>query len=205
MFLAAAQSSLICEPAVGFRFFAVPLHRVVEQKGGFGPPELLKPELPLVPDAVELAVTGAEFRGGRAKDRMRQLIHSDTPPPLPPLDEGASGSAVFAQPPNDLPALLRLADELEGLARSEEGERALVWKCGSCDTRYAVPVALVRSVSIRCERCGNTVELKASTSQGEETLMDPGRGSINQARKALAVFFREAMARGWPVLVSFQQ
>lgn len=189
---------------MGFRLFAVPLHRVVDPRGGFGPPEVLTPELPHVPDAVDLAVTGAEFRGARARDRMRQLIQSDNAPPtLPPPEEGYTGSAIYAQPPNDLPALLRLADQLETLANAEEGERALVWKCSNCETRYAVPVALVRSVSIRCERCSNTVELKASTSQGEETLMDPQRGSINQARKALAQFFREAMARGWPVLVSF--
>lgn len=157
-----------------------------------------------MPEAVDLAVTGAEFRGARARDRMRQLIQSDNhPPTLPPPEDGYTGSAVYAQPPNDLPALLRLADQLDTLAKGEEGEKALVWKCSNCATRYAVPVALVRSVSIRCERCSNTVELKASTSSGEETLMDPQRGSINQARRALAQFFREAMARGWPVLVSF--
>lgn len=191
---------------VGFRLFAVPLHRVVDPKGGFGPPDVLNPELPLLPEAVDLAVTGAEFRGTRARDRMRSLIQNDnTPPKLPPPADGYSNSAIYAQPPDDLPALLRLADQLDTLAKGEEGERALVWKCQSCGTRYAVPVALVRSVSIRCERCNNTVELKAATASGEETLMDPQRGSINQARRALAQFFREAMARGWPVLVSFSE
>lgn len=188
--------------AVGFRFFAVPAHKIVEPEARLGGPELLDPELPFIHEAVEWALSGAEFRGARARDRLRQLVMSDTQPTLPAPEDGFSNSAVFAQPPGDLPALLRLADQLETLARAEEGERALVWKCNSCGTRYAVPVALVRSVSIRCERCGNTVELKAATSSGEETLMDPQRGAINQARRALASFFREAMARGWPVLVS---
>lgn len=187
---------------MGFRFFAVPLHRVVDPSQGFTAPELLDPDLPLLHEAVEWALSGAEFRGARARDRLRQLVQSDTAPELPPPTEGYSGSAIFAHPPNDLPALLRLADQLETLARAEEGERALVWKCQHCGTRYAVPVALVRTVSIRCERCGNTLELKAATSQGEESLMDPQRGAVNQARRALAAFFREAMARGWPVLVS---
>lgn len=159
--------------------------------------------MPLLHEAVEWALSGAEFRGARARDRLRQLVESDvTPPQLPAPANGFSGSAIFAQPPNDLPALLRLADQLDTLAKAEEGERALVWKCQACNTRYAVPVALVRSVSIRCERCGATVDLKAGTSTGEESLMDPQRGAVNHARRALATFFREAMARGWPVLVA---
>src|SRR4051812_48849192 len=164
----------------------------------------MEPELPLLHEAVEWALSGSEFRGARARDRLRLLVQADdAPPQLPPPSDGYSGSAIFAQPPNDLPALLRLSDQLETLAKSEEGERALVWKCTSCSTRYAVPVALVRTVSIRCEHCGNTVELKAATSTGEESLMDPQRGAVNQARRALASFFREAMARGWPVLVAY--
>jgi DNA-directed RNA polymerase subunit RPC12/RpoP len=108
---------------------------------------------------------------------------------------------MFAQPPVDLPAMLRMADNLDKLAREESGERALVWRCSNCGTRYAVPVALVRNVAIRCERCGESVELNAARSTGEESLLDPFVGEVNAARRRLATFFREAMARGWPVLV----
>jgi hypothetical protein len=162
----------------------------------------LEPKLPDVPDIVDKALTGAEFRDTRAKDRARSLTQGDIPPTLPAPDEGFGASALFAQPPNDLPALLRLADQLELLIEQDAGERALVWKCESCGTRYAVPVSLVRPVSIRCERCGKPVELAPGLSLGEEALMDPFQGVINEGRRQLAVFYREAMARGWPVLVA---
>jgi DNA-directed RNA polymerase subunit RPC12/RpoP len=84
----------------------------------------------------------------------------------------------------------------------EAGERALVWRCGKCGTRYAVPVALARSVVIPCERCGNPVDLTPEKSVGEEALMDPFAGAVNATRRQLAGFFREAMARGFTVLVA---
>jgi hypothetical protein len=62
-------------------------------------------------------------------------------------------------------------------------------------------MALVRTVSIVCERCQNPLQLKPSTSLGEEALHPPLQGAVNGCRKQLADFFREAMARGWPVLV----
>jgi DNA-directed RNA polymerase subunit RPC12/RpoP len=164
--------------------------------------ERLEPELPPVHEAVERALTGAEFRDVRARDRMRALLQGDRPPTLGAPEAGFGPCAIFAQPPQDLPALLRLADELENLAKREAGERALVWKCGECGARYAVPVALVRQVSIRCERCGNPVELTSPRSLGEEALIDPFLGAVNHSRRELAAFFREAMARGWPVLVA---
>jgi hypothetical protein len=151
---------------------------------------------------VDRALASAEFRDVKAKDRLRSLLQGDRRPDLGSPGSGFGPSAVFAQPPQDLPALLRLADELESLAHREAGERALVWKCSECNARYAVPVALVRSVSIRCERCGHPVELNPGRSLGEESLIDPLLGAVNGARRELAGFFREAMARGWPVLVS---
>ena len=166
------------------------------------PEERLEPELPPLQEAVERALSGAEYRDVRARDRLRSLLHGDKPPTLGSPGEGFGPSALFAQPPEDLPALLRLADELEGLARREAGERALVWKCSECSARYAVPLALVRAVSIRCERCGSAVELNPGRSLGEESLIDPFLGAVNTARYGLAAFFREAMARGWPVLVA---
>jgi len=187
---------------VGVRFFAVPGHVMSEQgKKPMHTDELVEPTLPPVQEAVEKALSGAEFRDMRARDRLRVLLSADEEPKLPPPSEGCGPSAVFAQPPQDLPALLRLADQLESLAKRDEGEKALVWKCGHCNARYAVPVALVRQVSIRCEHCGNPVELHTARSLGEESLVDPFRGAVNAARRELAGFFREAMARGWPVLV----
>jgi hypothetical protein len=185
-------------------FFAVPAHALAIPQD-LSAVEQLVPQLPDVPDVMERALTGAEYRSYRARDRIRSLVEADVPPPLPAPSEEHGPSALFAQSPADLPALLRLADQLESLVEREAGERALVWKCGSCQTRYAVPVSLVRPVSIRCERCGSAVELAPGMSLGEEALMDPLQGVVNQARKELARFFREAMARGWPVLVSVRK
>ena len=190
------------EDPVGFRFVALPGHRLVAHPQSQPSDERLEPELPPVSEAVERALTGVEFRDVMARDRLRSLLQGDKRPHLGSPGAGFGPCALFAQPPQDLPALLRLADELESLARREAGERALVWKCGECGARYAVPLALARSVSIRCERCGSAVELNPGRSLGEESLIDPFLGTVNTARRALAVFFREAMARGWPVLVS---
>ena len=187
---------------MGFRFVAIPGHRLVAHPQALPSEERLEPELPPLQEAVERAFAGAEFRDVKAKDRVRALLHGDRVPSLGSPGSGFGPSAVFAQPPQDLPALLRLADELESLARREAGERALVWKCAECNARYAVPVALVRPVSIRCERCGHPVELNPGRSLGEESLIDPFLGAVNTARHELATFFREAMARGWPVLVA---
>jgi DNA-directed RNA polymerase subunit RPC12/RpoP len=187
---------------VGFRFLSVPGHRVVDHPRALPAEDRLEPELPPIPEAVERALAGVEFRDVRARDRLRSLLQSDRPPKLGSPGAGYGPSAVFAQPPGDLPALLRLADELDALAQREAGERALVWKCAECGARYAVPVSLVRPVSIRCERCGNPVELSPTRSLGEEALVDPFLGAVNECRRQLATFFREAMARGWPVLVS---
>ncbi|MFL5355952.1 hypothetical protein [Archangium sp.] len=190
---------------MAFRFVAIPGHRLVAHPQSLPPDERLEPELPPLHEAVERAFAGAEFRDVKAKDRVRALLQGDKPPTLGSPGAGFGPSAIFAQPPQDLPALLRLADELESLARREAGERALVWKCGECGARYAVPLALARTVSIRCERCGSPVELNPQRSLGEESLIDPFLGAVNGARHELATFFREAMARGWPVLVAREE
>jgi hypothetical protein len=189
------------ESTVAIRFFSVPGHQVITHPDAIGAEEVVEPDMPALLDVIEKALMGTEFRDMRSRDRLRSLLSPDHPTQLPPPDPKSGPSAVFAQPPQDLPALLRLADQLDSLARQDEGEKALVWKCETCGTRYAVPVALVRPVSIRCERCENPIELTPERSLGEEHLVDPFRGAINKARKQLAHFFREAMARGWPVLV----
>jgi hypothetical protein len=162
---------------MSFRFYSVPPWNPKEAE--------------LVPDVtgdLRAALARVEYRGFKAHDRALELIASQNP-------------AVFASSPNDLPALLRTADQLLTIAKMDAGERAQVWRC-SCGTPYAVPVALVRPVSLRCDRCGNTVEMDPSRSTGEQQLADPKTTSINATRNALSTFFREAMARGWPVLVA---
>jgi hypothetical protein len=189
------------EARVGYRFFSLPAHHLASAKTLEGIDEILEPQSPDGRVTLERALEGTEFRDTRSRDRLRSLLHSDVPPPLPSPGKGCGNSALFAQPPRDLPALLRLADQLDRLANQEAGERALVWRCTQCQTRYAVPLALARSVAIRCERCGESVELNPSRSLGEESLLDPFLAEVNQARHNIAAFFRESMARGWPVLV----
>lgn len=111
------------------------------------------------------------------------------------------GPIVFASSPNDLPALLRTADQLLTFARQEAGERASVWRC-TCGARFAVPVSLMRPVSIRCDRCGRTLDLDPRAAPPSTSVADPITNEVNEYRQALSAFFREAMARGWPVLVT---
>ncbi|HVE85813.1 MAG TPA: hypothetical protein VND93_23320 [Myxococcales bacterium] len=186
-----------------YRFFAVAGHRLVAG-AAVSPEEVVEPDLPPMREAVERALGGAELRDERALDRVRAALSAHRLPPstLPGGLERFEPSGVFARPPQDLPALLRLADQLESLAQVEGGERALVWKCSQCGTRYAVPVALARPVVIPCERCGTAVDLHPDHRVGEESLLDPFSGAVNTARRELADFFREAMARGYTVLVS---
>jgi DNA-directed RNA polymerase subunit RPC12/RpoP len=189
---------------VGIRFFSIPSHRLVP------PPQILpaeavsEPELPASAGLMDRALAGVEFRDQRVRDRLSQMFSSDALPRQGAPGPQASPSLVFARPPQDLPAILRMADQLEALAAAEEGERALVWKCHRCNTRYAVPLGLVRDVSIRCERCGEQVSLRRERSTGEEALVDPMQGAINLTRRRLAAFLRESMASGWPVLVAQQ-
>lgn len=187
--------------SVGYRFFSIPAHRLTGAQSLEGVEELLEPDAPELRNILDRALQGAEFRDSRARDKLRALLHGDVEPPYGSPGRGCGRTAIFAQPPQDLPALLRMADHLDRLARQDAGERALVWRCTQCQTRYAVPVALVRDVAIRCERCGDTVDLSPNRSMGEEALLDPFQSEVNAVRGRLATFFREAMARGWPVLV----
>ena len=164
------------------RFFAAPSWELGKPSA-----ERLEPaniELQLVPEAF----AHSEYRGEAPLQRAQQVLEASMGPP------------IFARPPNDLPALLRLADQLKTLAIQEAGERAKVWRC-ECGTRYAVPVALLRPVSIKCERCGRSLELELTASLGDDQLVEPHQGRVNATRRGLSDFFREAMARGWPVLV----
>jgi DNA-directed RNA polymerase subunit RPC12/RpoP len=189
------------EDRVAYRFFSVPGHRLTSANSFDDLEEILEPDPPEVKATIERALEGIEYRDMRARDRLRSLLHSDIAPKLPSPGQGCGKSAVFAHPPRDLPALLRTADQLDRMAKQQAGERALVWRCSQCRTRYAVPLALARSVAIRCERCGEPVELNPTHSLGEESLLDPFLGEVNRSRRRLSSFFREAMARGWPVLV----
>lgn len=197
-------SPAVMPSPVPFRFIAVPGHRLATGTG-VAPDEALEPELPPLRGAIERALTGAEFRDMRARDRMRAALADDQVSVAPSGLEKVGHSGVFARPPQDLPALLRLADQLDNLAAVEAGERAMVWRCPKCGTRYAVPVALARSVVIPCERCGAAVDLAPDKSVGEEALLDPFAGAVNVTRRQLAGFFREAMARGFTVLVASEE
>lgn len=170
-----------------FRFYSVPAWQLLETTSPTGDGEELVPG-GVEPAFITAVLAGVEYRGFKAQERAVELLRE-------------SHRAVFARAPNDLPALLRTADQLLTIAKIDAGERAQLWRC-HCGTRYAVPVSLVRPVSLRCERCGNTVELDPSRSLGEESFTDPHTAAVNAARKALSEFFREAMARGWPVLVA---
>jgi hypothetical protein len=185
---------------VATRFFSLPSHLLVLPPRLLPAESIYAPELPAVVGAVDRAISGAEFRDQRLPDRVEQLLAEAERFAAPSAD--TSYSIVLARPPGDLPALLRTADQLETMALDTDGERALVWKCETCGTRYAVPVALARDVSIHCERCGQPVQLLRVRSLGEQSLMDPHHSAVNVARRALAAFFRESMARGWPVLAS---
>jgi len=197
---------------VGYRFFALPVHLSAGPRTSLAASDLLTPDAPIPPsgpgvsghldsgsEIADRAFEGMEYRAERVQDRARKLLV----PGAPQEDFsklGFGSAAVFARSPQDLPALLRLADQLERQARDKAGERALVWQC-ECGTRYAVPLGLVRRVSIRCERCSRPVELTPGRAVGEEALIDPIQSAINAARRSLADFFREAMARGWSVWV----
>jgi hypothetical protein len=182
------------------RFFAAPFYRLEEPRRPIPADELIEAGLTDGLDTLNRALAGAEFRDGRVRDQLQELISSHSPSPFEPISERCGRPMLFARPPHDLPALLRLADQLEALAGAHQGEPALVWKC-ECGTRYAVPVALFRPVTIRCDRCGRPVELNSACSVGQDSLLDPGEDSANRFRRELARFFRDAMARGWPVVV----
>lgn len=174
-----------------FRFYSVPAWQLLDEKSVKAMAMVTPLEAPLVPTAdaslVEAALARVEYRGFKAAERALELCSSAQP-------------AVFASSPNDLPALLRTADQLLTIAKIDAGERAQAWRC-QCGTRYAVPVALVRPESLRCERCGATVDFDPAGALNEESHAEARTSSVNAARKALSEFFREAMARGWPVLV----
>lgn len=178
-----------------FRFYAVPAWQLLDEKAVKAMAAVTPPEEPIrpinvPPELMAAALSQVEYRGYQARERAQELLAAKSP-------------AVFASSPNDLPALLRTADQLIMIAKMDGGERATMWRC-QCGTSYAVPVALVRPVSLLCERCGRTVDLDPSFALGEGSAADERTLSVNAARRALSDFFREAMARGWPVLVSKQ-
>lgn len=169
-----------------FRFHAVPAWALADGKRVAGPDDVLRPAIAddaLLPKVLHRI----EYRGEKADERAARLAAEPQP-------------QVYARSPNDLPALLRTADQLLTVAREEAGERAQHRRC-TCGAPYTVPVAPVRPITLRCDRCGNTVDLDPPPATGVATAPGPAT-SVHDARIALATFFREAMARGWPVLVT---
>lgn len=176
-----------------FRFYAVAPWTLLTTKpsaNSVTPPDEgeLRPVL-TNPAVMSSALERVEYRGLKSADYAHQLLSAGQKP------------AIFAKSPNDLPALLRTADQLLSLARQESGERAQLWRCSSCSTRYAIPVSMLRTMSIRCERCGSPIALENSSAATASELAESHQTDVNACRESLAEFFREAMARGWPVLV----
>lgn len=175
-----------------FRFYAVPAWQLLDadKKKSVPAPAKEEPLQPSLGDTSLGTILGrAEYRGDFAFERAATLLAN------------ASGPVVYARPPNDLPALLRTADQLLRFNHQQAGERAMVWRC-ECGARYAVPISLLRPVAIRCERCDRTIDLDPDRAQTDSHQSDPAHDQLNAARQALADFFREAMFRGWPVLVA---
>lgn len=173
-----------------FHFYALPSWALSPAPRRGAPPKAdpLVPQVSTEPGIVSQALDGAEMAGMRAVTRAESA-----------LGEGGEHH-VFARPPNDLPALLRLADELLRLAHQDEGAVARVWQC-DCGMRYGVPSAMLVPMSLACERCGRHIELEPDGRLGAQPELEPEQARVNAYRAALSEFFREAMARGWPVLV----
>jgi hypothetical protein len=171
-----------------FAFYALPVWALGPAQKRGTPPQAdpLVPSISTEPGVVAEALGRAELAGERAAVRAQRAL------------EQAGDHKVFARPPNDLPALLRLADELIRIAQQERGQPARTWQC-ECGTRYGVPAAVLVPVSLACEKCGRHIELDPLAATDDDT--DPQTARVYAYRGALSEFFREAMARGWPVLV----
>jgi hypothetical protein len=163
-----------------FRFSAVPTWSL-EAKKGLPVAEPLTPDVPS-PSVAALAVEHIEFRGAKLADAIDAAL------------EGQERAVIFARSPNDLPALLRTADQLRSLSLQATEGLPQVFHC-ACGAAYNVPHSLFHPLTIRCDRCSRLVELNSTR------LSDSPVSNVSLCRDALAAFFREAMARGWVVLV----
>ena len=95
-----------------FQFYAVPAWHLLDEKSvkamaAVSPhEEALKPAVD--PAIMEAALAQVEYRGWKARERALELLGDKNP-------------AVFASSPNDLPALLRTADQLLTIAKMDAG------------------------------------------------------------------------------------
>jgi hypothetical protein len=129
----------------------------------------------------EDSLSRIEFRGLSLLEQCQQLTAAgDTP-------------VLFAQSPKDLAALLRTADQLLAFAR--EGDSTTLWQC-ACGARLAGSPMFIRPTSVRCSHCGRSVDVDVNRQHAVRT----DQRSVE--RVALAEFFRESMARSWPVLLA---
>ncbi len=163
-----------------FRFSAVPTW-ALEAKKGAPAAEPLLPDL-ASPGVASRAMDEIEFRGSKLTTHVEALLADRT------------GPVIFARSPNDLPALLRTADQLRSLSLQATEGQPQVFHC-ACGAAYTVPHSLFHPLTIRCDRCSRLVELNSTR------LSDAPVSDVSLCRDALAAFFREAMARGWVVLV----
>jgi hypothetical protein len=66
-----AESAVMPKP-VPYRFFAVPSHHIPTSGEAIHSDELVEPELPFVFEAIDKALSGAEYRDVRARPAARR-------------------------------------------------------------------------------------------------------------------------------------
>lgn len=135
---------------------------------------------------LQAALERIEYRGAPLLDHAQALLEP-------------TATAVLARSPVDLAALLRSSDQLLLERERDRRTQKPAWRC-ECGQRYTVCTALLRPVSLLCDGCNAPLTLDAAI-PGRLALGDELAERINEARVAVSGFFKEAMARGWPVLV----
>lgn len=166
--------------------FAVPPWRAHEAPEHLPAEHVFRPQLSH-PQLLEHALRRIEYRGAPLWHRAQAVVES-------------ARHAVLARSPVDLAALLRSAEQLVAERERDLRSQKPEWRC-ACGQRYSVCTALLRPVSIRCDGCATALTLDASI-PGRLALGDEQAERVNAARLEVAGFLREAMARGWPVLVN---
>lgn len=136
---------------------------------------------------LDRALASIEFRGAPLEAQL--------------APEGPEPARLVARPPEDLPALLRTAWQLEQRARQDAGERTLLWRC-DCGHRFLVTLTPGQQASAACSHCARQYDFPPSMSPAAESRGEAARtlAEVNALRFELAGFLREAMARGWTVV-----
>jgi hypothetical protein len=126
---------------------------------------------------------GVEYRGQTAHAKVMATLREP--------------GSILAKPPNDLPALLRTADQLLMMARQASGEGVHIQYC-SCGTRFSFPPNQQHNVLIRCHSCQRPLDAEL-LKYPQPLSNDPHREQINGIRISLSTFLRDAMAQSLTV------